>query len=641
MAYTKVPPQVSGEFNVTKEVFGQINDAVYQLRTCILYPEDYGAIADSYYADGTLTDATTLVSPSAGFTSNDVGKYVVLERAGNASFRPLHALVASFVNSTTVTLSVSATLRAAWTDGGKGKFLISRGGDSTTPIQTALDDGGVRGGAIVYLRGPGYLFSGFTLRNRTFLVGPGMKGCTLHMMNSINGHGIVNDVSDANNSAEFCGVIGLTVDMNRANNTAGKTTTLTAGYTAGGLTFTVASTANFRPNGYVVVNGHRYQYFGKTATTLPGLVENYEATTTPGTESNGSTVIQYPTAIHFTPDTGPTAPLYAEKFDPHYLVRDVIMRNCKGDGFENIGQSESRIENCHVDDVDACGFRPSTDTWMRDCSAESCGRSGYFFRFSSTRAVSLKAFNNGTITQTDSAGFLLEGPSVLEEGTIALMGCEAQDNRGWGFWMLNRQRSLVTCTTSSNSQISAGTYGGMNFSGVASQCIVDLISTTRNYSGGTNDAQKNALAIAATCVSNKFRISHGSSTSGTVTTALQAGSDVSGGNEININGMGGSKTDTFAASYTPDPYTGTTHKMILTANVTAVNAPSNAHQGCKLKLILQQDGTGGRTLPAFNAIYKMLAAVTNTGNTLNKYWVAEFEYDGTNWLNTSLSQWVY
>ena len=102
-------------------------------------------------------------------------------------------------------------------------------------------------------------------------------------------------------------------------------------------------------------------------------------------------------------------------------------------------------------------------------------------------------------------------------------------------------------------------------------------------------------------------------------------------------------TDAFAAAYTPNAINHNQHKMVLTGNVTSV-APTNSFVGAKLRLVLQQDGTGGRTLPAAGSWTNFLFAdtLTNTGNTANKYWVGEFLYDGAKWVQQGrLNQWVY
>jgi len=87
----------------------------------------------------------------------------------------------------------------------------------------------------------------------------------------------------------------------------------------------------------------------------------------------------------------------------------------------------------------------------------------------------------------------------------------------------------------------------------------------------------------------------------------------------------------FAASLTIDASAGDTVVVgALTANITAVNAPTNPTTGQRLTILFLQDGTGGRTVAGWNAVFKQ--AWADTGNTLNKRSSISFVYDGTNWI---------
>lgn len=89
------------------------------------------------------------------------------------------------------------------------------------------------------------------------------------------------------------------------------------------------------------------------------------------------------------------------------------------------------------------------------------------------------------------------------------------------------------------------------------------------------------------------------------------------------------ETVTFGASLTPDMKAGNTKQILLTGNITAVNAPINGVKGQELVITFIQDGTGGRTVGGWNAKYK--ATWADTGNTANKRSTVKFLYDGANW----------
>jgi hypothetical protein len=67
----------------------------------------------------------------------------------------------------------------------------------------------------------------------------------------------------------------------------------------------------------------------------------------------------------------------------------------------------------------------------------------------------------------------------------------------------------------------------------------------------------------------------------------------------------------------------------MTANVTAVNAPTNPVVGQEITIVFLQDGTGGRTVAGWNAAFKV--SWSDTGNTLNKRSAITFGYDGAFW----------
>jgi hypothetical protein len=583
--------------------------------------DPYNAVPDSFYSDGVATSGSaTFTSATATFTAADVGKNIVILRAGASSLQDHHTTISGFTNATTVTLTNAANRSQSGC-----RFYISRGGDQTTAIQSAIDACSAAGGGTVVTRNS-FLVSGLVLKNRVWLEGNGY-GSMIHLAASSNKPVIMNDVT-ANNSAFFTAVRNMTVDGNRARQ-SNVTTTLSAQYTAGNSTISLTDASNFLGGGGVITIGsNRLYYQAVSGNTLTGVSGGYEASTD-ATAASGTTVTQIKAiGIYFGLNPYNTQATFAEDFDPHQLVENVHVKNTKGDGLSGWGQSENRWHNVWCEYCDEISFRSSFDSWMSNCTSDKSGRHGFYLRSSEIKLSNCKAFYAGNVTAGDGHAFFLDGFTNAEEGTKILASCGAQDCQGAAFYMRNAQRVIVQGTASSNSRQGAGTWAAVHMVSTSSpgtsNCIVDVVCTERGANGNN---QLNALFIDSICNNNNIRLTHASSSGGTVGTAVKSGSDPSGGNSISINGMGGSVTPAFNAAYTPDPYQATYHRVTLTGNI-VVGAPTNAHFGCELVMILKQDGTGGRTI-GWNAIFVNTPA-SNTG--ANAYTTARFWYDGTNWV---------
>jgi len=67
MAYTKIAAETSGEYNVTKEAFGKLNDAIYDLKVTPRNVKDHGALGDGSTNDSAaFNDAITAVNSAGG-----------------------------------------------------------------------------------------------------------------------------------------------------------------------------------------------------------------------------------------------------------------------------------------------------------------------------------------------------------------------------------------------------------------------------------------------------------------------------------------------------------------------------------------------------------------------------------------------
>jgi len=86
--------------------------------------------------------------------------------------------------------------------------------DDTTAIAAAIAVGG-----IIYFPPGTYITSTITLQNHTYLLGAGMRASIIKLKNGTNNHAIINFVSPNGviANAEYCGVLNLMVDGNKAN----------------------------------------------------------------------------------------------------------------------------------------------------------------------------------------------------------------------------------------------------------------------------------------------------------------------------------------------------------------------------------------------------------------------------------------
>ena len=94
-------------------------------------PETYGALGNGkVIGDAVLSSNTTLTSASAGFTSADTGKYIMVNGGAGTANIPLITTI-TFVNSTTVTLGSAASVSGS-------AFQAVYGTDDTAAINSAV-----------------------------------------------------------------------------------------------------------------------------------------------------------------------------------------------------------------------------------------------------------------------------------------------------------------------------------------------------------------------------------------------------------------------------------------------------------------------------------------------------------------------
>jgi hypothetical protein len=99
------------------------------------YPENFGALGDGkIIADAVLASNTTLTSATAGFTSADTGKHIMINGGAGTTSPPLVTTI-TFSNSTTVTLGTAASVSGS-------AFVAVYGTDDTTAISSAVTAAG-------------------------------------------------------------------------------------------------------------------------------------------------------------------------------------------------------------------------------------------------------------------------------------------------------------------------------------------------------------------------------------------------------------------------------------------------------------------------------------------------------------------
>lgn len=591
--------------------------------------QNYGAVSDSYYVDGIVTGSSSiLASATANFTAADVGKNIVILRAGASSAQDHHTTIATFIDSSHVTLTNTAGRSQT-----NCRIYISRSGGQSTAIQAAINAAGAAGGGTVFCPGVGYLIDAqLVLKHRVWIKGSGIRSTMLHAGASLNTDVITNDQT-TDNSAMFNSVLDMWVDGNRVRQ-SDTTTNLTVNYTTGTPTLTLADASNLTNAGSILIGTTRFNYVSKSGNVLQTVVAAIEGTTDANYNS-GTTVTQHKSGgIYFTPVPFNSAPLNAEGYDTHFTIRNVLVKNCKGDGIAIWGQSSSVIENCWANYCDHFGFRPSFDTIVSNCVADTNGRSGFFLRSSSTMITACKSFFSGGNVGSEGYGFFVEGPINLEEGMKFFNACNAQDNKADGFYVRNAQRVVISGMASSNGTSATGTYAGIKVEG-SGNGIFDLVCADR-VSNGT---QLNAIILKETAgIKNQglqIRLTHGQITNAVaIGPAIMTGSLYTGGVNISINGMGGYYSQVYTGTVNPDPYVATTYKIgALTGSIT-INNPLNAHIGCPINFSLVQDSGGSRNV-TFGANYT--TNYGNAGNSANKRLEIGFVYDGSTWKQQYIS----
>jgi Right handed beta helix region len=374
------------------------------------------------------------------------------------------------------------------------------------------------------------------------------------------------------------------------------------------------------PNGIM----GRYAHFWLDMSQIsPATVNASGLRTTAGTQ-DGVHIETNPTSASGALNAnGLTAERFAFDHDNNSIFQNVFVYCAPRDGFSFTGLGENITNGVRSYCNGRYGLLTTFDHFATDVSVGGNGDHGIYVNGSgSVRLHGCKSWYSGQLT--NGHGFYIRN---ITNGAVVLAACEAQDNKGSAYSLDTIVGPVVIQgTADSNSTQSAGTSPAVDVWNT-NGAIIDVGCVERQVAAPT---QTHALRIRSTSVNNKIRLTHRGENGAVVSTPLDTGSDftLSKTNDISINSYGARNPATFAASFTPDPTAGNSIAITLTAAIT-INAPTAGTYwpGARLKFVLTQDATGGRTI-TWNAVYKTPPAATTTASTNT---IAVYEYDGTNW----------
>lgn len=318
----------------------------------------------------------------------------------------------------------------------------------------------------------------------------------------------------------------------------------------------------------------------------------------------------------------------AEYVDSRHFAQNLIIQNCAGTGFKQLGRGTTIGSNIQSWYNAGHGFDVDVDSSYTNCDSGAAGLDGFIIRSGSNRFSNCKAWYSGQVSTTGSEtdgtghGFhLMNG--LYSANTFA--SCGAQDNARAGFYLKNTGRQ-----TFSGIESDSNNTANLNHAGI------ELIDSYGNRVSGYS-WERNANPIKQLA---GLRVLGGYGHSVDITCdgvqymaqGYFTNDSYPFGCDIKIGAKDGLVTNTYAATWTPDAYSGHYQLMTLTGNVT-VNAPANAYFGQTVTLGFSQDATGGRTV-TFAGAYRTSWTPVTTANKLN---TISFLYNGSVWMQTAAS----
>lgn len=313
-----------------------------------------------------------------------------------------------------------------------------------------------------------------------------------------------------------------------------------------------------------------------------------------------------------------------EFYDARHYVHNVFIKDCEGNGIDSSGR-ETIIDHVQVHNCNADGFIIGENNRVNNCSSTSNGGHGYKVVGTGAQILNSRAWQNGrnvASPNSNADGFYISSASA---SSVGIVGCISQDNARHGFHLDNtRNITIVGCLADSNGAVNTA-GNGFNLVTVTDSNIQALAWDKDNVTAGTaTQRQKYALNIITSSIQNNIQLNDYNNATGAVTGNSQDG------NNINIDAQEGSQTVTYASSIVPNPYSGSTIRVTLTGNITIANT-TRQHSGVRMTFFFKQDATGGRTV-SWGTQYKVSWTPSTTANLRNSI---SFEWDGTNWVQTS------
>jgi hypothetical protein len=232
-----------------------------------------------------------------------------------------------------------------------------------------------------------------------------------------------------------------------------------------------------------------------------------------------------------TAQTG-TSGNHQEWFDPHHAIENVAIRSCLGDGLHMVGRSSSHIRNVWTDSCDGYGIYGTFDTTFVHCETQQSGLSGYYFSNGSIRAIGCKSYLNGRLDHI-GAGF-----EITSNGNFASMvGCDSQNNRGPGYSVTNARSVNINGTADGNGLIEAGSTPAPAVSLVGCTGAIISVGAINSPQNGVAKGNQNYGLYMTGCTKSIVTITNSAISPATILGDLDPSSNISGGNDVRINGV--------------------------------------------------------------------------------------------------------
>lgn len=296
-----------------------------------------------------------------------------------------------------------------------------------------------------------------------------------------------------------------------------------------------------------------------------------------------------------------------------------------GDGVHQGGYTRSTaLHEIRTYQCDGYGFvLGGSDSLHGMLEAGSSGLAGFRVAAGSVNVAVAKAWQSGRLDGVS--------PNILVEASdVALAAVESQESAGSGITVFKTGLRLdgITIVGKSSSDNLANTGGAalnvFNCEGSQFDIVVD------EFAGS---ASPGVLAVAAINSSDDCTVVLNAA-DGSWTGANPVTGDSLALNDINFNGMRERRvTTTYAATVTPSAWGPQTVLVTLTGNLTIANPAQKPTNG-RLRFVLTQDATGGRTV-TFGSDFVANWTPSTTAGAVN---IIEFLCDGTKWHQASSSE---